>query len=86
MGYWEWVQRVFREAKSQAAGGQRWNRTTDTGIFRLISLPLEFDKRHEYCTLAEMVWVVDGGNVEIYTCFSTFEIASNFIFQYLMRA
>ena len=29
--------------------------------------PLGFYKRHEYCALAGMVWMGDGGIVEIYT-------------------
>jgi hypothetical protein len=40
-------------------GGQRWNngaaQVTDTGIFRLIGLPLRIDKSLEYCKLEEIV-------------------------------
>ncbi len=52
-------------------GGQRWNngaaQVTDTGIFRLIGLPLRIVNSHEYCMLEEMVRMDDGGIVEIYT-------------------
>ncbi len=34
---------------------QRWNRTTDTGIFRLIGLPWRIVRSREYCSLAEIV-------------------------------
>jgi hypothetical protein len=43
---------------------------TDTGIFKPIGLPLRIDKSHEYCTLEAIVWMADGGFVEIYTCSS----------------
>ena len=64
--------RVFREAKSHAFGGQRWNRTTDTRIFRLIGLPLGIVNSHEYCVLDETVCMADGGIVEIYTRSTSF--------------
>ncbi len=53
-------------------GGQRWNRTTDTGIFRLIGLPCRFDKSHGYRALAKKVWMGDCGIVEIYTRSTSF--------------
>jgi hypothetical protein len=53
-------------------GGRTWNRTRNTGIFKLTSLPLMLCKSHEYCTLAEMVEMGDGGNVEIYTRWTSF--------------
>jgi hypothetical protein len=39
----------------------------DTGIFKLIGLPLMVGGSHEYCTLAEMAGMADGGIVENYT-------------------
>jgi hypothetical protein len=46
----------LRSAESADKPGRRtWNRTRDTGIFKLIGLPLMLGKRHEYCTVAEMV-------------------------------
>ncbi|MFT6753703.1 MAG: hypothetical protein ACJA2O_003899 [Candidatus Azotimanducaceae bacterium] len=49
--YWRWDVCVFAEGKSHKPGGRTWNRTRDTGIFKLIALPLRLDKSHEYCVL-----------------------------------
>jgi hypothetical protein len=58
----------LRSAESaDKPGGRTWNRTRDTGIFKLIALPWIIDKNHEYCRLAVMVLMAAGGNVEIYT-------------------
>jgi hypothetical protein len=32
---------VFAGGESHEFGGRRWNRTTDTGIFKLLGLPVD---------------------------------------------
>jgi len=49
-----WPRSSFCLWQKVEPGGRRWNRTTDTGIFNLIVLPVRIDNSHGYSTFEEM--------------------------------